>query len=158
MLLFWTWLPSTHIQYVFYLDLHHRCEVGSANITTSQYHAGISVEVPTWQITTSWRQPMMRFDNLPVAVWTLFQMATLEMWSDVMYAASDASGLEQQPKLDANRHVCLFFIAFIVVGSFFILNLVIGVSIDKVRCPSFQCMKWWRMHCTCYYGISFNGI
>jgi hypothetical protein len=32
----------------------------------------------------------------------------------------------------ANRSIRVFYIAFIVVGSFFILNLVIGVSIDKV--------------------------
>lgn len=32
----------------------------------------------------------------------------------------------------ANRAIRIFFIAFIVVGSFFMLNLIIGVSIDKV--------------------------
>jgi hypothetical protein len=39
----------------------------------------------------------------------------------------------------ANRSIRIFYVAFIVVGSFFILNLVIGVSIDKVMpapvCP-----------------------
>lgn len=60
-------------------------------------------------------------------------MASLEGWSDVMYAASDMTAAGQQPVRDANQYIALFFIIFIVLGSFFMLNLIIGVSIDKVR-------------------------
>ncbi len=64
---------------------------------------------------------------------TLPQMSSLENWSGIMYAAMQATGVNQQPLLNANNPIALYFIAFVIFGVFFILNLVIGVSIDKVR-------------------------
>ncbi|GFH11377.1 EF-hand domain-containing protein [Haematococcus lacustris] len=101
------------------------------NITSSYYHSRLGVEVPPWSLTTSWSAPFLRFDNVPQAIWTLFQMASLEGWSDVMHQAGDATGPEQQPVRDANIYISLLCILFIVVGSFFIINMIIGVTIDK---------------------------
>ena len=36
-----------------------------------------------------------------------------------------------QPKFENNMKAYLFFVAFIVVGSFFVLNLFVGVIIDN---------------------------
>jgi hypothetical protein len=60
-------------------------------------------------------------------------MASLESWSDVMYSGSDAVAFGEQPIRNYNRPISLLFILFIMVGCFFMLNLIIGVSIDKVR-------------------------
>ncbi|KAJ9521132.1 hypothetical protein QJQ45_022836, partial [Haematococcus lacustris] len=105
---------------------------GGVNITSSYYHSRLGVEVPPWSLTTSWSAPFLRFDNVAQAIWTLFQMASLEGWSDVMHQAGDATGPEQQPVRDANIYISLLCILFIVFGSFFIINMIIGVSIDKV--------------------------
>lgn len=65
---------------------------------------------------------------------TLFEMASLEMWLSIMYNGIDAVGIDKQPVLNNDPYICIFFIVFIVVGSFFILNLIVGVIIDKVCC------------------------
>lgn len=53
-------------------------------------------------------------------------MASLESWSDIMYSACDVVGAEEQPLRNHSRSLALFFIVFVVVGSFFVLNLIIG--------------------------------
>jgi hypothetical protein len=59
-------------------------------------------------------------------------MASLEGWSDVMHSCQDVVGPGEQPRSLANQYIAIFFIVFIVFGSFFMLNMVIGVSIDRV--------------------------
>ena len=64
----------------------------------------------------------------------LFEMSTLEMWLDVMYNGIDAVGVDQQPRRDHNIAVAIFYVAFIIIGAFFVLNLFVSVTIDKVKC------------------------
>ncbi|XP_058615169.1 voltage-dependent N-type calcium channel subunit alpha-1B isoform X8 [Onychostoma macrolepis] len=58
------------------------------------------------------------FDNILFAILTVFQCITMEGWTDVLYHANDASG---------NTWNWLYFIPLIIIGSFFMLNLVLGV-------------------------------
>ncbi len=44
----------------------------------------------------------------------------------------DATGINKQPVWNHNPVVILFFVLFIIVGAFFVLNLFIGVTLDKV--------------------------
>jgi len=50
---------------------------------------------------------------------------------EVMADAVDARGVDLQPQREANLYAYLYFIVFIVCGSFFTLNLFIGVIIDN---------------------------
>eukprot|EP00803_Ostreobium_quekettii_P004182 evm.model.scf_87.7 EVM.evm.TU.scf_87.7 scf_87:110745-119200(-) len=78
-----------------------------------------------------WLHKEVNFDNIGRALMALFEMATLEMWLDVMYDGVDAAGVDEQPIQGNNPFICVFFILFIIVGSFFVLNLFVGVTIDK---------------------------
>jgi hypothetical protein len=62
---------------------------------------------------------------------TLFEISTTEGWVDVMYAGCDATGFHKEPIRDAQEIWSLFFVAFIFIGSFFILNLCVGVIVDN---------------------------
>ncbi|KAG1653438.1 hypothetical protein FOA52_010471 [Chlamydomonas sp. UWO 241] len=106
---------------------------GQQTITTSYYHSALGVDVPPWTLDTKWGDNgnLNRFDNVIMALWVLIQMATLENWSDVMYQAMQTTGVNEQPLQGANNIVSIYFLIFVIFGSFFILNLVIGVSIDK---------------------------
>ncbi|PNW76369.1 hypothetical protein CHLRE_11g467528v5 [Chlamydomonas reinhardtii] len=105
---------------------------GDILINTSAYHSMWNLaSPPAYNITTTWSNPSTNFDNLAVALYTLFQVATLESWSDVMYTGADITQVYQQPITNNSPAVCLFFVIFVIVGGFFLLNLVIGVSIDK---------------------------
>ena len=62
---------------------------------------------------------------------TLFIVASEEDWPDVMYQAQDATSENQGPKYNNNTYSAYYFIAFILVGSYFFLNFIIGVLFLK---------------------------
>ena len=79
-----------------------------------------------------WKLPRnYDFDHIGTAMLVLFETATLEMWLEVMYHGVDATETNVHPWRDANPAACVFFVVFIIVGSFFIMNLFVGVTIDK---------------------------
>ncbi|XP_037643598.1 voltage-dependent R-type calcium channel subunit alpha-1E isoform X2 [Sebastes umbrosus] len=59
-----------------------------------------------------------QFDNILFAVLTVFQCITMEGWTAVLYNANDALGTTWN---------WMYFIPLIIIGSFFVLNLVLGV-------------------------------
>lgn len=73
------------------------------------------------------------FDNSIVALFTLLEVASLELWHEVMYRALDISELGWAPVRDDNPLGALFFVAFVVLGSMFILNLFVSVVVDNFR-------------------------
>ncbi|CDW82905.1 voltage-gated ion channel superfamily [Stylonychia lemnae] len=78
----------------------------------------------------NWINKPYSFDNIFQAMKTLFQMATTSGWSDVMFVSISTSDVDYTPILNNNLFWILFFIAFIIVGSFFLLNLFVGVVIS----------------------------
>uniref|UniRef100_A0A8C6YJL6 Voltage-dependent N-type calcium channel subunit alpha n=1 Tax=Naja naja TaxID=35670 RepID=A0A8C6YJL6_NAJNA len=68
-----------------------------------------------------WEGPnfgITNFDNILFSVLTVFQCITMEGWTDILYNTNDAAG---------NMWNWLYFIPLIIIGSFFMLNLVLGV-------------------------------
>ncbi|XP_076857240.1 calcium channel, voltage-dependent, L type, alpha 1S subunit, a isoform X2 [Brachyhypopomus gauderio] len=58
------------------------------------------------------------FDNLGFSMLTVYQCITMQGWTDVLYWVNDAIGMEWP---------WLYFVTLILLGSFFILNMVLGV-------------------------------
>ncbi|XP_045222329.2 voltage-dependent L-type calcium channel subunit alpha-1C isoform X11 [Macaca fascicularis] len=58
------------------------------------------------------------FDNFAFAMLTVFQCITMEGWTDVLYWMQDAMGYELP---------WVYFVSLVIFGSFFVLNLVLGV-------------------------------
>ncbi|CAH2089702.1 unnamed protein product [Euphydryas editha] len=79
----------------------------------------------------SWINSKISFDHVGIAYLALFQVATFEGWMEVMADAVDARGVDLQPSREANLYAYIYFVIFIVCGSFFTLNLFIGVIIDN---------------------------
>ncbi|KAM8915326.1 calcium channel, voltage-dependent, L type, alpha 1D subunit, a isoform 3-T3 [Spinachia spinachia] len=68
-----------------------------------------------------WHGPnggITNFDNFLFAMLTVFQCITMEGWTDVLYWMNDAMGLELP---------WVYFVSLVIFGSFFVLNLVLGV-------------------------------
>lgn len=55
-----------------------------------------------------------------------------------MYQGIAAIGIDQQPIDGANPWLALFFVVFIVIGGFFVLQLFVATTIEKVRCNAQQ--------------------
>ncbi|XP_076674534.1 calcium voltage-gated channel subunit cacophony isoform X7 [Andrena cerasifolii] len=81
----------------------HVCD---ANTSTCMDHW----EGPNFGITS--------FDNIGFAMLTVFQCITMEGWTAILYWTNDALG---------STYNWIYFIPLIVLGSFFMLNLVLGV-------------------------------
>ncbi|XP_060529257.1 sodium channel protein 60E-like isoform X2 [Cylas formicarius] len=79
----------------------------------------------------TWINSKISFDHVGIAYLALFQVATFEGWMEIMADAVDARGVNMQPKREANLYAYIYFVIFIVCGSFFTLNLFIGVIIDN---------------------------
>uniref|UniRef100_A0A672VCL1 Sodium channel protein n=1 Tax=Strigops habroptila TaxID=2489341 RepID=A0A672VCL1_STRHB len=78
-----------------------------------------------------WKNVKVNFDNVGFGYLSLLQVATFKGWMDIMYAAIDSREVSQQPKYEDNLYMYLYFVIFIIFGSFFTLNLFIGVIIDN---------------------------
>ncbi|XP_063174304.1 sodium channel protein type 2 subunit alpha-like [Candoia aspera] len=78
-----------------------------------------------------WRNVKVNFDNVGAGYLSLLQIATFKGWGEIMYAAVDSTGTERQPQYEHNLYMYLYFVGFIIFGSFFTLNLFIGVIIDN---------------------------
>ncbi|KAM8973326.1 voltage-dependent L-type calcium channel subunit alpha-1C isoform 2-T2 [Pelodytes ibericus] len=73
------------------------------------------------QCRSGWDGPkhgITNFDNFAFAMLTVFQCITMEGWTDVLYWMQDAMGYELP---------CVYFVSLVIFGSFFVLNLVLGV-------------------------------
>lgn len=79
----------------------------------------------------SWVNSKITFDHVGMGYLALLQVATFEGWMEVMADAVDARGVDLQPQREANLYAYIYFVIFIVCGSFFTLNLFIGVIIDN---------------------------
>ena len=78
-----------------------------------------------------WKNSWVTFDNVGMAYVALLQIATWKGWIDIMNDAIDSVELDDQPHREVNIYMYLYFVLFIVFGSFFSLNLLVGVIIDK---------------------------
>ncbi|XP_070813061.1 sodium channel protein type 3 subunit alpha isoform X11 [Pituophis catenifer annectens] len=78
-----------------------------------------------------WKNVKVNFDNVGAGYLALLQVATFKGWMDIMYAAVDSRDVKEQPYYEDNLYMYLYFVIFIIFGSFFTLNLFIGVIIDN---------------------------
>ncbi|KAG9350848.1 hypothetical protein JZ751_024737, partial [Albula glossodonta] len=128
LLLFFAILMFAIIGLEFYSGkLHKTCmrnsnssEIDSEDVKTD-FPCG-SRDCPlNYTCTDNWIGPndgITQFDNILFALLTVFQCITMEGWTTVLYNTNDALG---------STWNWLYFIPLIIIGSFFVLNLVLGV-------------------------------
>uniref|UniRef100_A0A8C1R6V1 Voltage-dependent calcium channel type A subunit alpha-1 n=1 Tax=Cyprinus carpio TaxID=7962 RepID=A0A8C1R6V1_CYPCA len=115
LLLFFAILMFAIIGLEFYSGkLHH-------TFGTELFACGVRKCPEKYTCSGSWIGPndgITQFDNILFAVLTVFQCITMEGWTAVLYNTNDALG----PTWN-----WIYFIPLIIIGSFFVLNLVLGV-------------------------------
>ncbi|KAF3696304.1 Voltage-dependent N-type calcium channel subunit alpha-1B Brain calcium channel III [Channa argus] len=126
LLLFFAILMFAIIGLDFYMGKFHRtCFEIDTGEQATEFPCGLEAPARTCANGTTCREywigpnfGITNFDNILFAVLTVFQCITMEGWVDILYNANDASG---------NTWNWLYFIPLIIIGSFFMLNLVLGV-------------------------------
>ncbi|KAF1773904.1 Voltage-dependent channel, four helix bundle domain [Phytophthora cactorum] len=71
------------------------------------------------------------FDNVIHGIQTFFEMTTTEGWVTIMLTSVDATEIDMQPIANHHESWALFFISFILVGTFFVMQLFVGVVIEN---------------------------
>uniref|UniRef100_A0A4W5RXW5 Voltage-dependent calcium channel type A subunit alpha-1 n=1 Tax=Hucho hucho TaxID=62062 RepID=A0A4W5RXW5_9TELE len=121
LLLFFAILMFAIIGLEFYSGkLHHTC-VSKLLTGTVEFACGVRKCPEKYDCVGSWIGPndgITQFDNILFAVLTVFQCITMEGWTAVLYNTNDALGFMWN---------WIYFIPLIIIGSFFVLNLVLGV-------------------------------
>uniref|UniRef100_A0A674GZR2 Sodium channel protein n=1 Tax=Taeniopygia guttata TaxID=59729 RepID=A0A674GZR2_TAEGU len=112
--------------YCFNETAEHRFEIEVVNNKTD-----CEALMPPNSTEIRWKNVKINFDNVGAGYLALLQVATFKGWMDIMYAAVDSRKQEEQPKYEDNIYMYIYFVIFIIFGSFFTLNLFIGVIIDN---------------------------
>ncbi|KAL2097786.1 hypothetical protein ACEWY4_006993 [Coilia grayii] len=129
LLLFFAILMFAIIGLEFYSGkLHHTClpipdilENETVDSSEVEFACGVRRCPDKYDCNGTWIGPndgITQFDNILFAVLTVFQCITMEGWTAVLYNTNDALG----PTWN-----WMYFIPLIIIGSFFVLNLVLGV-------------------------------
>uniref|UniRef100_A0A8C7SJW9 Calcium channel, voltage-dependent, R type, alpha 1E subunit a n=1 Tax=Oncorhynchus mykiss TaxID=8022 RepID=A0A8C7SJW9_ONCMY len=119
LLLFFAILMFAIIGLEFYSGKLHKNE--TVDKSESEFPCGVRKCPDKYTCHDTWIGPndgITQFDNILFAVLTVFQCITMEGWTTVLYNTNDALG----PTWN-----CMYFIPLIIIGSFFVLNLVLGV-------------------------------
>jgi hypothetical protein len=103
------------------------CVLGT-NVT----YEGVTSKAVCLALELPWKRVVWQnFDNVAYSIGALFELSTTEGWVDVMYATVDARGIDMQPIVLRNGNAwAAFWVFYIIVGSFFVMNLFVGVVIE----------------------------
>ncbi|EFJ45619.1 hypothetical protein VOLCADRAFT_63518, partial [Volvox carteri f. nagariensis] len=101
------------------------CSQPVINGTRVMNRAQAGAEAVRW-----WGPPMRNFDHLGSALLTLFTVVTLDGYMEVARSCMDAVGVDQVPQENHAPYMGLYVLAFIFLGSFFLVNLLVSVIID----------------------------
>lgn len=63
-----------------------------------------------------------QFGTLGASLFTLFQLMTLDDWANIV-----------KPAMELQPHALFFFMPFIIISTFVVLNLFIGVIVDSIQ-------------------------
>jgi len=78
-----------------------------------------------------WLNMDRNFDNIREAMIALFEITTTEGWMEVLHGAIDSTQAYRKSKRDSKLAAGIFFFFFMCIGSFFLIQLTVGVIIDN---------------------------
>jgi len=86
-----------------------------------------------------WVNRAYNFDNLGQALMALFVLSSKDGWVNIMYTGLDAVGVDQQPIENYSEWRLVYFISFLLLVGFFVLNMFVGVVVENFhRCREEQ--------------------
>jgi hypothetical protein len=101
------------------------------NITYQQDCVGAFIDTNGNVLYRNWRTLPYHYDNILNAMLNLFAVSVNGDWTDYMLAVVNITGPGQQMIKDYNQAAALFYIVFIFVVNFFIMNLYLGAIVTN---------------------------
>ncbi|XP_054859253.1 voltage-dependent L-type calcium channel subunit alpha-1F [Eublepharis macularius] len=85
-----------------------------------------------------WLNSDFNFDNVPSGMMALFTVSTFEGWPSLLYKAIDANEENKGPIYNYRVEISIFFIVYIIVIAFFMMNIFVGFVIITFRAQGEQ--------------------
>ncbi|KAK7819755.1 hypothetical protein U0070_012361 [Myodes glareolus] len=76
-----------------------------------------------------WQNSDFNFDNVLSAMMALFTVSTFEGWPALLYKAIDSNGENVGPVYNYRVEISIFFIIYIIIVAFFMMNIFVGFVI-----------------------------
>ncbi|KAH0630118.1 hypothetical protein JD844_012766 [Phrynosoma platyrhinos] len=76
-----------------------------------------------------WQNSDFNFDNVLTAMMALFTVSTFEGWPALLYKAIDSNGENIGPIYNYRVEISIFFIIYIIIIAFFMMNIFVGFVI-----------------------------
>ncbi|KAL7986073.1 hypothetical protein Chor_011239 [Crotalus horridus] len=76
-----------------------------------------------------WQNSDFNFDNVLTAMMALFTVSTFEGWPALLYRAIDSNGENVGPIYNYRVEISIFFIIYIIIIAFFMMNIFVGFVI-----------------------------
>ncbi|XP_034721109.1 voltage-dependent L-type calcium channel subunit alpha-1D-like, partial [Etheostoma cragini] len=80
-----------------------------------------------------WQNSDFNFDNVLSGMMALFTVSTFEGWPALLYKAIDANGENSGPIYNYRVEISIFFIVYIIIIAFFMMNIFVGFVIITFR-------------------------
>uniref|UniRef100_A0A7N6BAN7 Voltage-dependent L-type calcium channel subunit alpha n=1 Tax=Anabas testudineus TaxID=64144 RepID=A0A7N6BAN7_ANATE len=80
-----------------------------------------------------WQNSDFNFDNVLMGMMALFTVSTFEGWPALLYKAIDANGENSGPIYNYQVEISIFFIVYIIIIAFFMMNIFVGFVIITFR-------------------------
>uniref|UniRef100_A0A8C5T0J7 Voltage-dependent L-type calcium channel subunit alpha n=1 Tax=Laticauda laticaudata TaxID=8630 RepID=A0A8C5T0J7_LATLA len=85
-----------------------------------------------------WLNSDFNFDNVLSGMMALFTVSTFEGWPELLYKAIDANAENQGPIYNYRVEISIFFIVYIIIIAFFMMNIFVGFVIITFRAQGEQ--------------------
>ncbi|XP_029910745.1 voltage-dependent L-type calcium channel subunit alpha-1D-like isoform X2 [Myripristis murdjan] len=80
-----------------------------------------------------WQNSDFNFDNVLMGMLALFTVSTFEGWPQLLYKAVDANAINRGPIYNYRVEISIFFIIYIIIIAFFMMNIFVGFVIITFR-------------------------
>ncbi|CAL8250385.1 unnamed protein product [Arctogadus glacialis] len=80
-----------------------------------------------------WENSEFNFDNVLMGMLALFTVSTFEGWPQLLYKAVDANAINRGPIYNYRVEISIFFIIYIIIIAFFMMNIFVGFVIITFR-------------------------
>uniref|UniRef100_A0A673MH40 Voltage-dependent L-type calcium channel subunit alpha n=1 Tax=Sinocyclocheilus rhinocerous TaxID=307959 RepID=A0A673MH40_9TELE len=80
-----------------------------------------------------WENSDFNFDNVLMGMLALFTVSTFEGWPQLLYKAIDANAENRGPIYNYRVEISIFFIIYIIIIAFFMMNIFVGFVIITFR-------------------------
>ncbi|XP_068605989.1 LOW QUALITY PROTEIN: voltage-dependent L-type calcium channel subunit alpha-1D-like [Brachionichthys hirsutus] len=80
-----------------------------------------------------WQNSDFNFDNVLMGMLALFTVSTFEGWPQLLYRSVDANAINRGPIYNYRVEISIFFIIYIIIIAFFMMNIFVGFVIITFR-------------------------